>query len=141
MLKQLITFECLPDDQKEQGGAGGSHPELVYTYSNKQLPTNLEALKRLFYKKKTDLKGKPLQHAVQQDVQDIMEIWYLAKLPYIVMKNAVKKLEDLFNRWRLLQKSQKRMTDKEVQNRKEFTDQLDLLFDIACPSWGLSLTR
>ena len=130
-----LVGNCLPDNQKEQGGAGGSHPELVYTYSNKQLPTNLEALKRLFYKKKTDLKGKPLQHAVQQVVQDIMEIWYLAKLPYIVMKNAVKKLEDLFNRWRLLQKSQKRMTDKEVQNRKEFTDQLDLLFDIACPSW------
>ena len=103
-----LVGNCLPDIQREEGGAGGSHPELVYSYSNKQLPTNLDALKRLFYKKKTDMKGKPLSDVTEKVVLDIMDIWYLAKISYIATHHATKKLEKLFNKWRWLQKRERK---------------------------------
>ena len=130
-----LVGSCLPDIQREEGGSGGSHPELVYSYSNKQLPTNLDALKRLFYKKKTDMKGKPLSDVVQKVVLDIMDIWYLAKIPFMQTKNATKKLENLFNKWRWLQKREKNTSAKDLENRKEFSDKLGLLFDIASQDW------
>ena len=125
-----LVGSCLPDIQREEGGSGGSHPELVYSYSNKQLPTNLDALKRLFYNKKTDMKGKPLSDVVQKVVLDIM-----AKIPFMQTKNATKKLENLFNKWRLLQKREKNTSAKDLENRKEFSDKLGLLFDIASQDW------
>ena len=102
-----LIGNCLPDIQKELGGAGGSHPELLYSYSNKQLPTNLEALQRLFYMKKTDMKGKALSVVARKVVQDIQDIWYLTKIPFITTHHAPEKLEKLFNRWRWLQKRRK----------------------------------
>ena len=135
-----LIGNCLPDIQKEQGGAGGSHPELVYSYSNKQLPTNLEALKRLFYMKKTHMKGKALSVVARKVVQEIQDIWYLAKIPFITTHHAPKKLEKLFNRWRGLQKREKKTSAQELQHRKEFSDQLGLLFDIASPSWAKEIS-
>ena len=68
-------------------------------------------------------------------VQDIQDIWYLAKIPFITTHHAPEMLEKLFNRWRGLQKREKNTSAKELQHRKEFSDQLGLLFDIASPSW------
>ena len=77
------------------------------------------------------MKGKALSVVARRVVQEIQDIWYLAKIPY----HAPEKLEKLFNRWRWLQKREKKTSAQESQHRKEFSDQLGLLFDIASPSW------
>ena len=64
-----------------------------------------------------------------------MDIWYLAKIPYIATHHATKKLEKLFNKWRWLQKREKKTSPKDLENRKEFSDKLGLLFDIASLDW------
>ena len=49
------------------------------------------------------MKGKALSVVARRVVQEIQDIWYLAKIPY----HAPEKLEKLFNRWRWLQKRRK----------------------------------
>ena len=66
---------------------------------------------------------------------NIQNIWYLAKIPLISTHHAPEKLEKLFNRWRWLQKREKKTSAQELQHRKDFSDHLGLLFDIASPGW------
>ena len=61
-----LVGDCFPENQKEASVPGGSHSNLMYSFSKNQLPTSLEALLNLLNKKKTDMKGAPLGQVSQQ---------------------------------------------------------------------------
>ena len=116
---------------------GSCQPENVREDSHykDQLPTKGQVLRHLFFLKKTTLKGRPLQDVVAEVCGKVMDIWYLAKIPSLGEKQVKRNLEKMFNNWRLLQKNMKKVTEKEVKNRGDFSDQMDCIFDIACPDW------
>ena len=57
------------------------------------------------------------------------------RFPQSQRKNAKIKLEKMYNKWLWLQKSEKKETEKEKQNRAEFTNCFPKLFDITSPTW------
>ena len=135
-----LIGNCQPEIVGQEDAVGAQHPKMILSHYNNQLPTNSQALKHLLYKKKTDMKGQPLSAVAQQVVLQIINIWDMAKIPSMTVQNAKKKLEKLFNKWIWLQKSEKKQGDKDIQNRKEFSDNLGILFDIACPAWENKIT-
>ena len=135
-----LIGNCQPEIVGQEDAVGAQHPKMITSHYNNQLPTNSQALKHLFYKKKADMKGQPLSAVAQQVVLQIINIWDMAKIPSMTVQNAKKKLEKLFNKWIWLQKSEKKQGDKDIQNRKEFSDNLGILFDIACPAWENKIT-
>ena len=104
---------------------GSCQPENVREDSHykDQLPTKGQVLRHLFFLKKTTLKGRPLQDVVAEVCGKVMDIWYLAKIPSLGEKQVKRNLEKMFNNWRLLQKNMKKVTEKEVKNRGDFSDQ------------------
>ena len=117
----------------EETGPGG-HPIPILSHYKRQLPTNHEALKHLFHLKKIDMKGQKLSAISEKVVTDIFAIWNMAKIPTITKINAKIKLEKMYNKWLWLQKSEKKETEKEKQNRAEFTNCFPKLFDITSPT-------
>ena len=81
------------------------------------------------------MKGQKLSAISKKVMTDIFAIWNMAKIPTITKINAKIKLEKMYNKWLWLQKSEKKETEKEKQNRAEFTNCFPKLFDITSPTW------
>ena len=130
-----LVGNCQPEIVGQEDAAVGQHPKICLSHYNNQLPTNIQVLKHLFYKKKTDMKGQPLSAVAQQVVLQIINIWDMAMIPSITVQNAKKKLEKLFNKWIWLQKREKQHTDKDVQNRKSSLSVLASFLTLHAHHW------
>lgn len=94
-----------------------------------KLPSNVQVLKVLFY----NLRKVKLQ--VRQSCSLVLKetiiFWEKARIPTRDFPRCVDKLEKLYNDWRNLQKHATRKNENQINKEKQFTDQLENVFDIA----------
>ena len=58
-----------------------------------------------------------------------------AKIPTMTKTNARVKLEGLFNKWKKLEMRKKKFNKQDELNKVNFTQDLDVLFDIVSSTW------
>ena len=98
-----------------------------------QLPTNSQVLKYFFWLK-FNTKWSPHDELAYKVLAKVLEFWNQAQLPTMWNENAKKKVMNLWQKWKTLQKHSSRNSETEEKKRKEFQLQLDGLFDIAAPN-------
>lgn len=94
-----------------------------------KLPSNHQVLKTLFYNLRSV--GLPLRNAANLTLKEVFVFWEKARIPYQLQKNAVRKLEKLYNQWRALQKSSTLKRRSFEEKTLQFTSKLPDLFDVA----------
>ena len=100
------------------------------TFGVSKLPSNREAL-GLFLKLHFEEK-QTIREASTQVIRRAQTIWNAkARIPTKHEQDSIKKLENLFIRWKNLKKLRNRSTEAEVKKRSLFIEVLDDLFDIA----------
>lgn len=94
-----------------------------------KLPSNQQVLKTLFYNLREV--GLPFNEAANLTLQEVLVFWEKARIPCQLRKNAVRKVEKLYNEWKVLQKSSNRKTKRQEEKNIAFTSKLLDLFDVA----------
>ena len=100
------------------------------TFGVSKLPSNREAL-GLFLKLHFEEK-QTIREASTQVIRRAQTIWNgKARIPTKHEQDSIKKLENLYLRWKNLKKLRNRSTEAEVKKRSLFIEILEDLFDIA----------
>lgn len=109
-------------------------PIFLIGYENNQilgakLPSNRQVLSVLFYNmRNVYLK---LHESARLVIKEVGIFWEKSSIPMRQECRAISKLEQLYDKWRNLEKNQARGSKVQRQNEKSFVDTLDDLFDIA----------
>lgn len=94
-----------------------------------KLPSIRQVLSVLFYNiREVKL---TVSESANLAIRECNIFWEKARIPTRSLPNSVKQLVKLYDVWRNLQKDAKKTQEIYEQRRKEFTSQLDNLFDIA----------
>ncbi|XP_065223043.1 uncharacterized protein LOC135847444 [Planococcus citri] len=94
-----------------------------------KLPSNRQVLQVLFYNsREVKLLIKQSANLV---IRECVIFWEKARIPLRAIPNCVKKLENLHETWKNLQKHAHRTSATHKQQEDDFTGNLDNLFDIA----------
>src|SRR6218665_573081 len=64
-------------------------------------------------------------------VREVLSLWNMAHIPTTIERNAVEKLEQLFDKWIKLKKSSRQVSITQTANEAAFQADTDKLFDIA----------
>ncbi|XP_050545363.1 uncharacterized protein LOC126907801 isoform X2 [Daktulosphaira vitifoliae] len=106
---------------------------LIGNYSHEitgsKLPSNLQVLKTLFFNLRV-VKLNVRQSALLV-LREVMIFWDKARIPTMLERNCVEKIERLYEEWRLLQKHTGRITVSHKEKVDAFTLKFNNLFDIA----------
>lgn len=107
---------------------------LIIGYSSNQivgskLPSNKQVLSVLFFNmREVNLN---LRQSATLVIQEVMIFWRKARIPTRTEQKCVKKLEDLYQEWRNLQKLEHRKSETQIQKNAQFVLNLEDLFDVA----------
>lgn len=94
-----------------------------------KLPSNRQVLAVLFYNiREVKLTVRESANLV---IREVIIFWEKARIPTKALPNCVKKLVNLYNAWRELQKDCKKTRDSSKKREHNFEIDLDNLFDIA----------
>lgn len=94
-----------------------------------KLPSNRQVLSVfLFNMREVKL---PQKASAQLVIEEATIFWEKARIPISVKWYCIKKLDDLYETYRSLQKSSTKPSEIQIQKEQEFIDSLDDLFDIA----------
>ncbi|GBM75036.1 hypothetical protein AVEN_213330-1 [Araneus ventricosus] len=85
---------------------------------------------RLFLYRHNDLKAK-VREVSKVTIAEITKFWMRARIPMHDPQQCQKKLEKLFEEWRLVKKNKKHKTPNQKAKEHAFSSKLDNLFDIA----------
>jgi len=103
--------------------------DVQHQINGSKLPSNGQVLAVLFYNiREVKL---TINESANLAVRECVIFWEKARIPTKSLPNYVKKLVDLHQVWRDLQKNAKKSQDVFKQRQQKFTDNLDNLFDIA----------
>lgn len=103
--------------------------EAKHQITGSKLPSNRQVLAVLFYNiRQVNL---TLNESANLSLRECVIYWEKARIPTKSFPNCVKKLLNLYQIWRDLQKNAKKTQDVFKQRRQEFVTNLDNLFDIA----------
>lgn len=95
-----------------------------------KLPSMKQVLQLLFYKMRHE--NLTLESSMKYTIGATIEFWKKAKIPTAQEKNCIKKLKNLYEEWRNLQKHSKTPNEKCRKNEAEFKDKIEnFIFDIA----------
>lgn len=94
-----------------------------------KLPSNKQVLSVLFFNMR-EVKLNS-HHSATLVIQETMIFWQKARIPTRTEQKCVKKLEDLYQEWRNLQKLEHRKSEIQMHKNARFISKLDDLFDIA----------
>ncbi|KAL4090485.1 hypothetical protein QTP88_025312 [Uroleucon formosanum] len=94
-----------------------------------KLPSNKQVLSVLFFNMR-EVKLNS-HHSATLVIQETMIFWQKARIPTKTEQKCVKKLEDLYQKWRNLQKLEHRKSEIQMHKNAQFISKLDDLFDIA----------
>lgn len=94
-----------------------------------KLPTNRQVFKTFFYILHEVKLSK--NESAKLAIRETIIFWEKARIQTRREDKCVEKLVNLYERWRVLQKSEKRTSETEKSKREKFSDELDMLFDIA----------
>lgn len=94
-----------------------------------KLPSNRQALGYFLY---LHLEGKEtIRQASTLTIEKVFKFWEKACIPVKHKKNAITKLEKLYNSWKNLRKHKLRCSITQQKQESEFKECLDDLFDVA----------
>src|SRR6218665_3243481 len=74
---------------------------------------------------------KSVRDSARFAVRKVLSLWNMAHIPTTIERNAVEKLEQLFDKWIKLKKSSRRVSITQTANEAAFQADADRLFDIA----------
>lgn len=94
-----------------------------------KLPTCRQVLALFFYNHK--IKKMTLRESSRSAIREVLKLWAKARIPTTEERNAIEKIEKLFDTWSKLKKNSKRQTETQKANENSFQLKLDTLFDIA----------
>lgn len=72
-----------------------------------------------------------LRESSRSAIREVLKLWAKARIPTTEERNAIEKIEKLFDTWSKLKKNSKRQTETQKANENSFQLKLDTLFDIA----------
>lgn len=104
-----------------------------------KLPSNLQVLKSLFYNIREV--GLNIRDAAHLTLAEVNLFWEKARIPSQLKKNAVLKVEKLYNEWRALKKKASQTGKSQEEKVLAFKSKLDDLFDIAAADVLSQLTN
>lgn len=94
-----------------------------------KLPSNKQVLSVLFFNmREVNLN---LHQSATLVIQEAIIFWRKARIPTRTEQKCVTKLEDLYQEWRNLQKSEYRKSEAQMKKNTQFISKLDDLFDVA----------
>lgn len=103
--------------------------DVQHQINGSKLPSNGQVLAVLFYNiREVKL---TINESANLAVRKCIIFWEKARIPNKSLPNCVKKLVDLYQVWRGLQKNANKTQNVFKQRQQAFTDNLDNLFDIA----------
>jgi hypothetical protein len=95
----------------------------------RKLPTLKQVMELFFHKHNI---GKlTVRESSRYCIGEVFRLWSMARIPTTIERNAIEKLEKVFDRWVKLKKNCSRKTDKQAANEKEFEEDLKKLFDVS----------
>ena len=95
----------------------------------KQLPTNGQVLRRLFYDLKTAKLS--LSSSCSNVANEVLLLYYAANIPTTQKPNIVAKLKKLYQNYISVDKNKARQTDRQREIEAEFIQSMTVLFDVA----------
>lgn len=93
-----------------------------------KLPSNKQVLEVFFFNKSRD---SDVNKCARLVIDEVIIFWQKARIPTHAIWWCVKKVKDLYEKWKSLQKSSTRRTEIQMRRETEFLNTLDDLFDIA----------
>lgn len=103
--------------------------ETKHQITGSKLPSNGQVLAVLFYNiREVNL---TVNASANLTIRECIIFWEKARIPIKSLPNCVKKLLNLYQAWRDLQKNAKKSQHVFMQRQEEFVRNLDYLFDIA----------
>lgn len=103
--------------------------EVHYQITGAKLPSNRQVLAVLFFNiREVKL---TISESANLVIRECIIFWEKARIPTKALPNCVKKLVDLYQVWRELQKNCKKTQDVYKRREENFQIDLDNLFDIA----------
>ncbi|KAK0050925.1 Protein lin-7 C [Biomphalaria pfeifferi] len=94
-----------------------------------RLPTLRDVLSVFFYR---HIEEKlTLSESADIAVMELLKIWKKSGIPTSFDYNIKNRLLKVHKEWQMLKKSKNRRSETQLENEKNFCDQLDLLFDVA----------
>lgn len=103
--------------------------DVNHQITGSKLPSNGQVLTVLFYNiREVHL---TVNESANLTIRECIIYWEKARIPTKSIPNSVKKLVNLYQVWRDLQKNAQKTQDVFKQRRQEFVNDLDNLFDIA----------
>jgi len=94
-----------------------------------KLPSNKQVLSVLFYNVRVVKLN--IRESDRLALQEVMIFWEKARIPTREIRNCIPKLEDLYDKWRKLQKNDGRSSESHKKKEADFESKLQDLFDIA----------
>ena len=94
-----------------------------------KLPTSRQVLSVFFHQHK--MLKKSVRDSARFAVRKVLSLWNMAHIPTTIERNAVEKLEQLFDKWIKLKKSSRQVSITQTANEAAFQADTDKLFDIA----------
>lgn len=102
---------------------------VIHQIKGSKLPSNGQVLAVLFYNiREVNL---TVNESANLTIRECIIFWEKARIPTKSLPNCVKKLVNLYQVWRELQKNAQKTQNVFEQRRQEFVNNLDNLFDIA----------
>lgn len=95
----------------------------------RQLPTNGQVLRRLFYDLKTAKLS--LSSSCSNVANEVLLLYYAANIPATQKPNIVAKLKKLYQNYISVGKNKARQTDRQREIEAEFIQSMTVLFDVA----------
>ena len=93
------------------------------------LPTTGDVLRTFCYYHQTIKQTVP--DSAKSTSADLVNIWSKARIPMTYQPHIVSKLKACVDEYNLIKKNKRRASDSQRARENEFTDRLNLLFDIA----------
>ena len=94
-----------------------------------KLPSNREVLGLLLHRHINE--HKDVHSSATEVLLDVAEYWNRARIPVRAAQHSIKKLEKLFQEWKMLKRHSKRTSQCQKQNEATFVSKLEDIFDIA----------
>lgn len=104
--------------------------KMIPQIGGRKLPTNRQVLQVFFHHHSKE--KLTIRKSSSETMAEVMTYWNRAGIPVSQLKQCIVKVEKLFSKWQILQKTHWRKNSP-TQKRKEsdFKDTLDQIFDIA----------
>ncbi|XP_005999918.1 uncharacterized protein LOC102358969 [Latimeria chalumnae] len=94
-----------------------------------RLPSSIQVL-QVFFHFHSELKLR-VRESSTKTIDLVLPFWEKAGIPSRPKQHVIFKLEDLFQRWKNIQKNKSRRSGAQIQKEEEFTKLVQELFDIA----------